>query len=60
MAIVAKGPGQQEVNGDIKDPRKSNEPGTYKDPESGAEATVTMSAGADALVRMGWKLVPKE
>lgn len=34
-----------------------NEPGRYKDPQSGAELEVTMHAGADALVRMGWKRV---
>jgi hypothetical protein len=31
-----------------------NLPGMYKDPESGKELEVTMYAGADALVRMGW------
>lgn len=36
-----------------------NPPGTYKDPESGVELSVTMDAGADALVRMGWKLIPE-
>lgn len=35
-----------------------NEGGTYRDPQSGAELTVTMPAGADALVRMGWRQVP--
>ena len=34
-----------------------NEPGKYKDPASGAESTVTMHAGADALVRLGWKRI---
>jgi|ERR1035437_4284717 hypothetical protein len=34
-----------------------NEPGLYRDPDSGAELEVSMSAGADALVRMGWKLI---
>lgn len=51
---IGKGPGQFELTGDLHDPSKPNEPGTYKDPESGAESTVTMGAGADALVRMGW------
>lgn len=51
---IGKGPGQTELTGDIHDPRDPNPAGTYKDPQSGAESTVTMSAGADALVRMGW------
>lgn len=57
MATIAKGPGQQEVTGDLHDGRQSEKPGTYQDPQSGKELTVVMSAGADALVRMGWKLV---
>jgi hypothetical protein len=56
MATVAKGPGQQEVTGELKNARDSEPTGTYKDPQSGAELTVTMGAGADALVRMGWVL----
>lgn len=36
---------------------KINEPGRYKDPASGAELTVTMHAGADALVRLGWERI---
>lgn len=52
---IPKGPGQQEVNGELKNPRDANPPGTYRDPESGVELEVTMSAGADALARMGWK-----
>lgn len=56
MAKVAQGPGQQEVTGDLRDPREVSQPGTYTDPESGAELTVTMGSGADALVRMGWVL----
>lgn len=51
---IGRGPGQTELTGDLHDPREPNDPGTYKDPESGAESTVTMPAGADALVRMGW------
>lgn len=31
-----------------------NQPGTYRDPQSGAESTVSKDAGADALVRLGW------
>lgn len=54
---IPKGPGQQEVNGELKNPRASNEAGTYRDPESGVELEVTMPAGADALARMGWKHV---
>jgi hypothetical protein len=57
MASVPKGPGQQEVTGDLRDARRPEEPGTYRDPQSGKELTVTMGAGADALVRMGWELV---
>lgn len=34
-----------------------NDPGLYRDPQSGAELEVTMHAGADALVRMGWQRV---
>ena len=34
-----------------------NEPGLYKDPQSGAELEVTMHAGADALARMGWQRI---
>ena len=33
-----------------------NVPGTYKDPESGAELTALNDVQADALVHMGWKL----
>lgn len=40
--------GQEQNSGEI------NYPGTYKDPASGAELTVTMEAGADALARLGW------
>lgn len=54
---IPKGPGQQEVIGDINNPQAPNIPGTYKDPQSGAEATVVMPAGADALVRLGWVLM---
>ena len=57
MDTIPKGPGQPEVTGMGKDARDPEPTGTYKDPVSGAEATVVMSAGADALVRMGWKLV---
>jgi hypothetical protein len=57
MAKVAKGPGQAEVNGDLRDPRDSEHIGLYRDPASGAELEVTMPAGADALVRMGWEFV---
>lgn len=53
---IPKGPGQQEVTGELKDARAPEPIGTYKDPQSGAELTVTMGAGADALVRMGWVL----
>lgn len=35
----------------------ANIPGTYRDPESGAELEVKHPAGADALVRMGWEPV---
>lgn len=56
MATVSRGPGQQEVTGDLTDPRNSARPGTYVDPQSGKELSVTMGAGADALVRMGWEL----
>lgn len=56
MAKVGKGPGQTEVNGDLKDPREPNLPGTYKDPVSGAVVTTLAPAGADALVRMGFEL----
>jgi len=41
--------GEEKNTGDI------NYPGTYRDPLSGAELTVTMEAGADALARLGWK-----
>ena len=57
MAKVPKGPGQAEVIGDINNPQTPNNPGQYRDPESGAELEVTMNAGADALVRMGWERV---
>jgi hypothetical protein len=57
MAEIPKGPGQQEKTGMGKDARDPEPVGTYKDPESGAEATVVMPAGADALVHMGWKLI---
>lgn len=57
MAVVPKGPGQEEVTGDLRDPRQPEAVGTYRDPESGAELEVTMGAGADALARMGWKHV---
>lgn len=40
--------GEERNSGEI------NYPGTYKDPASGAELTVTMEAGADALARLGW------
>lgn len=40
--------GQEQNTGEI------NYPGTYRDPRSGAELSVTMEAGADALARMGW------
>ena len=43
--------GSEQNSGDI------NLPGTYKDPVSGAELTVSMEAGADALVRLGWVYV---
>lgn len=33
---------------------KINEPGVYRDPESGKELEVSMEAAADALVRLGW------
>lgn len=56
MPTLGKGPGQSEINGDLKDPRQMNEPGTYKDPVSGAVVTTVMHAGADALVRMGFVL----
>ena len=56
MTTVPKGPGQQEVTGDLRDARNPEEPGTYVDPQSGKELTVTMPSGADALVRMGWVL----
>lgn len=56
MAKVGKGPGQSEVNGDLKDPREPNVPGTYKDPVSGAVVETMAPAGADALVRMGFEL----
>ena len=36
---------------------KVNEPGKYYDPASGKYETVTMHAGADALVRLGWERV---
>lgn len=52
MAEVAKGPGQQE--------NFLNLPGTYQDPQSGAMLHVTMPAGADALVRMGWEYIGDE
>lgn len=42
--------------GDEQNTGRVNVPGTYKDPESGKELTVTMHAGADALVRLGWEL----
>jgi len=34
-----------------------NQPGLYRDPQSGAELEVSMPAGADALVRMGWEFI---
>ncbi len=34
-----------------------HEPGSYRDPQSGAVLEVSMPAGADALVRMGWKKI---
>lgn len=34
-----------------------NVPGWYKDPESGALQHVLHPAGADALARLGWKLI---
>jgi hypothetical protein len=40
--------GQEQNSGEI------NYPGTYRDNASGAELTVTMEAGADALARLGW------
>ncbi len=40
--------GQEQNTGSI------NYPGTYRDNASGAELTVTMEAGADALSRLGW------
>lgn len=53
MAQVPQGPGQTEtIRG-----QASATPGTYKDPASGATETVSMGAGADALVRLGWQLV---
>jgi hypothetical protein len=55
--VVPRGPGQAEVNGPIDNPRQPNDPGLYKDPASGAELEVTMHAGADALVRLGWKRI---
>ena len=51
---IPKGPGQQESTGDGQAPEQT---GTYKDPISGKQLTVTMPAGADALVRLGWELV---
>jgi hypothetical protein len=42
--------------GDERNTYKENVPGTYKDPQSGAELTVPMPAGADALARLGWVL----
>lgn len=60
MATIAKGPGQSEVTGELKDGRAPEQPGTYRDPQSGKELTVTMGAGADALVRMGWVLVEEK
>lgn len=37
-----------------------NYPGTYQDPQSKAILTVTMEAGADALVRLGWVRIEDE
>lgn len=34
-----------------------NEPGFYKDPQSGEVLEVMHEAGADALVRLGWKKI---
>lgn len=60
MPTIPKGPGQPEVTGELKDGRAPEQPGTYRDPKSGAELTVTMPSGADALVRMGWELVTED
>lgn len=46
----------QENNASAQD----NEPGTYRDPESGAELTVSMPAGADALARLKWEKVERK
>lgn len=54
---VAKGPGQAEITGDLRDPRQAEQTGLYRDPESGAELEVTHPAGADALVRAKWEFV---
>ena len=40
--------------GEERNTYEENLPGRYKDPQSQAELTVTMHAGADALVRLGW------
>lgn len=45
--------------GDEANTGKINQPGTYRDPESGGESTVVHAAGADALVKLGWQLVPE-
>ena len=51
---IPNGPGQVEKTGMGDSLRDGERPGTYKDPQSGAESTVPTSAGADALVRLGW------
>lgn len=43
--------------GQEQNTNKVNEPGAYKDHQSGAELTVTMYAAADALVRLGWERI---
>jgi hypothetical protein len=43
--------------GEEQNTDKVNEPGVYQDPESKAILEVSMHAGADALVRLGWKKI---
>jgi len=60
MSEVPQGPGQSEMTGAIKDRRLPQRPGLYRDPESGKELEVTHPSGADALHRLGWRLVEKK
>jgi len=60
MALVPQGPGQLEQNGPLKNPQAPNEPGVYQDPQSKNWLHVMHPAGADALVRMGWRKVADE